>query len=319
MLSNQHTALEILEREQVKALSQPANFLAAIHLLARLMVGLGLFWLSVELGANSSFFLVPVFLACGAWHSFWGYAGIGHEFYHDRVFSSRLLNQFLFRAASYLTLNNPSFFTDSHSFHHRHTFAEGDRESFSVQDWRLHKIILYGSVDLHLLVKRLVYLGANAVGYVFKGGRLERLERQHQREALGMLSTQLAIHALLFLFSDTVLGNLLFLLLPVTGLLLSRILAQSQHLGLQHHRDHGPLQHSRTLVLPWLLEFLYAGMQYHAAHHLVPAVPYYRLPTLHALLKAKCLLKEERLMPFLLNEFPRLIHAERQFMGGSCE
>lgn len=260
-----------------------------------------------------SILFVPVFLVCGIWHSFWGYAGIGHEFFHARVFSSRRLNKFFFRAASYITLNNPGFFTDSHSFHHRHTFSDGDSESLSLQEWRLRNIIWYGGVDLHLLAKRLAYLGTNAAGYSYKESRFERLALGYQLEAVGMLLTHLGIHAVLFLFIDSFWGNLLFLLLPVTGLLLVRVLAQSQHLGLQHQREHGPLLHSRSLVLPWLLEFLYAGMNFHAEHHLIPSVPYYRLPELHVLLKEKCLLQEVRLMPFLLSEFPRLVRAAREF------
>ena len=313
MKSPHQTVFEILEREQVKELSQPDNLLAAIHLLARLAVGLGLFWLSLKLAVMMSVFFVPAFLVCGTWHSFWGYAGIGHEFYHARVFSSRRINEFFFRAASYITLNNPSFFADSHSFHHRCTFSAGDSESLSIQKWHLRNIICYGCVDLHLLVKRIGYLGTNAVGYAYKGGRLERLESRHQREAIGMLSTHLAIHGLLFLFTGAVWGNLLFLLLPVTGLLLARMLAQCQHLGLYQYRDLGPLRHSRSLALPWLLEFLYAGMNFHAEHHLVPSVPYYRLPELHLLLKEKCLLQEERLIPFLLRDFPRLVRAAQEF------
>lgn len=301
------TIFEILDREQVKKLLEPADLLASVHLLARTAIGTGLFWCSLKLAVVGSPFFVLVFLVCGIWHSFWGYAGIGHEFYHSRVFSSRWLNEFWFRTASYLTLNNPSFFAESHAFHHRYTFLPGDAEARSLQSWRVRDVIWYGSVDVPLLIKRLGYLGLNAIGYICQDGLLQRLERKHQREAMGMLSVHLAIHTILFACTQTLLSNLLFLLLPVTGLLPSRVLAQTQHIGLEKLREYGALKHSRSLSLPWLLEFLYAGMNFHAEHHLVPAVPYYHLPKLRAILIERGLLEEENLLNFLIHEFPRLI------------
>lgn len=307
MISPPQNVFDILSRDQVKALSQPSDLLAAVHLLIRIAVDFGLFWWSLKLAVAGSVYFIPVFLLCGIWHSFWGYAGIAHEFYHARVFSSRLINQLCFSIASYLTLNNPSFFAESHALHHRHTFTSDDNEGRSIQAWGLPNVFWYSTIDLPLLVKRMVYLITNAAGFVRRGGQLDRLSRKHQREALRMLSVHLVIHVFLIASTETLVANLLFLFLPMTGLLPARLLAQVQHLGLQEYLDQGPLCHSRSLTCHWLIEFLYAGMNFHAEHHLFPSIPYYKLSQVHLLLVEKGLLREVRLLPFLIYEFPHLM------------
>lgn len=299
--------LDILSHQQLAELSEPSNTIAAQHLSIRVVCECILFWGAVQLADAGSLLFFPVFIVCGIWHSFWGYAGIGHELYHARVFSSRGLNFQLFRLASYLTLNNPKFFEESHSLHHRNTFSERDFEAYSRQSWRARDFFWYATVDLPLLIKRVVYIFTNSIGYVHRGARLESTGVGHQREALGIISLHLLVHGLIILLIGDPLVNLLFLFLPVTCLLPSRVLAQAQHLGLADMRNQGPLRHSRTLALPRVVQFLYAGMNFHAEHHLIPRVPYYRLPQLNAILKERGLVRDMGLIQFLRGEFFNLV------------
>ena len=55
----------------------------------------------------------------------------------------------------------------------------------------------------------------------------------------------------------------------------------TQHAGLQEDvLDHR--YSTRTVLMNPVFRFLYLNMNYHVEHHMFPAVPYYRLPALHA-------------------------------------
>jgi len=303
--------LDIINRQELSSLSRICDRIAACHLALRAAGEALLFWSSLQLAVERSPWFLPVFLLCGSWHSFWGYAGIGHEFYHGRVFSSSFFNRAAFRISSYLTLNNPKFFADSHALHHRETFSQSDQEARALQAWGAYDVFCYATVDLPLLVKRWTYILFNASGRLPGGSRLSGVTGAHRREAVAMLVFLAAAHFALWILTGKLESNLLFLLLPVTGLLPARVLAQTQHLGLAGSRDQGPLGHSRTVRLPWLLEFLYSGMNFHAEHHLAPVIPYYRLPELHAILIKRGLLSPVELWPFLRDHFGNLIRAQQ--------
>ena len=63
--------------------------------------------------------------------------------------------------------------------------------------------------------------------------------------------------------------------------------------------------------LPWLLEFLYAGMNFHAEHHLAPIIPFYRLRDFHESLVSRGLLKSENFSQFLRNDFYKFVMEQR--------
>jgi len=117
-----------------------------------------------------------------------------------------------------------------------------------------------------------------------------------------MLTFHSLVHFILWNFLLTWYANALWFLLPFTGQFFNRLLAQSQHVGLDHLKEEGALSHSRTLLLPRLIEFLYAGMNFHAEHHLIPAIPYYKLPKLNALLVERNLLICADAVSFFLDE-----------------
>lgn len=292
----------VIDKQALRELCRPRDAKAWFDLLLRiggeaLLFGLAVYFLDRSLPVALVFFYLAA-----VWHGFWGYAGIGHELSHGRVFNSPTLNRVLYRAASYLTWNNPSFFAKAHGYHHRHTFADDDGEALSTQEWGPAALFGYITVDLPLLLRRLFYVLVNAAGFIPRDGRWSALEWTYQRDAIAMLVFNLAIHAALALSLGDWRVNLLWFLLPFTGQVFNRLLAQSQHIGLAGFKAEGPLKHSRTIKLPWLFEFLYAGMNFHVEHHLVPAVPYYRLTELNALLVQRGLLAEVQAQPYFLRE-----------------
>lgn len=278
------------------------NLRASIDLIYRVCGEALLFVLFVYFLEIKAILAAFFFYLCSIWHGFWGYAGIGHELHHGRVFSSQFLNKFLFRFASYITWNNPWFFERSHKYHHLKTFDGDDAEAHSLQNWSSASIFFYLTIDFPVLCRRLFYISINCLGYSFAKGRIVRLDRACQLDAIYMLSFNLTIQYVIALAFDSWIINLGWFLLPFTGQFFNRMLAQSQHIGLLVLKDGGPLKNSRTLNLPKFLEFLYAGMNFHAEHHLMPGVPYYNLPKMNLLMLSKGLITPVDTFSFFTRE-----------------
>lgn len=102
----------LLTRDELDRLAHRDNVVAARHLSYRFLLhaisgGLGYLWLQSGEIALGLAVLVPHFVAA----SFLGWAGIGHELFHNSVFTSRRVNRFLFVLFSILTWNgNPPNF-----------------------------------------------------------------------------------------------------------------------------------------------------------------------------------------------------------------
>jgi len=294
--------LDIIDKPTLVELCKPSDAVASRHLVYRIAGESLLFTAATLLFENWFFASLVLFYICAVWHGFWGYAGIGHEFYHCRVFSNPSINKVLFRLASYSTWNNPEFFRVSHNHHHRNTFAADDSEAFSTQDWRSLAIIFYIGIDFPLIFRRLLYAIINSAGLTISEGKVSRIGWRFQIESILMLTFHSLVHFILWNFLLTWYANALWFLLPFTGQFFNRLLAQSQHVGLDHLKEEGAFSHSRTLLLPRLIEFLYAGMNFHAEHHLIPAIPYYKLPKLNALLVERNLLICADAVSFFLDE-----------------
>ena len=302
---DKHFRVELFKQDNAKAFSDLILRIGGEVLLLALVL--------YFLENRSVLFIIP-FYVCSIWHSFWGYAGIGHEFYHARVFSSPNINKLLFRISSYLTWNNPVFFEKSHRYHHAHTFADDDSEGYSLQKWDWFSILLYLTIDLPQMYRRIFYVLINALGITISGGSYVRMDGRSQMEAISMIIFNVAIQFGFSIAFHSLAINIVWFLLPFTGQFYNRLLAQSQHIGLSTLNNDGPLKHSRTLLLPRVIEFLYAGMNFHAEHHLAPAVPYYNLPKLNAVLFDKGLIIKIDIQSFFCQDFWWAIQDARSFV-----
>lgn len=277
---------QILTKEQLDELKKINNFRATVDLIFRLAGELILLALLVNLVLSKNYTLaVVVFFIVSVWHSFWGYAGLSHELFHGRVFSNKKFTRIVLYFANALTWTNGFFFRKSHSLHHAKTFDKKDTE-VSLQPWRVLSIIQYVFVDFQVAFKRVYFALLNSLG-IFPGIVMTNSESRHaQLIAIWILLFNVAIQLILWFFFENLILNLLFFLIPFSGHIINRMLAQSQHLGLSKNKNKGPVYHSRTVIVPFILEFLYSGMNYHVEHHLYPMIPYYNLPKIHSILKA---------------------------------
>jgi fatty acid desaturase len=292
----------ILSRDEFRALSQINDRVAIAHMSARIFLNFALASvLSYSLGEQLCVLAILSWVAYSIQFHFWGYAGIGHELLHERVFMSKKANNFLYEVCSALTWNNAAMFKDSHMLHHRATFSMHDVESKSVQGWGPTDILGYLLVDLRSMFRRIYYTLINTFGYY---PDLSRLDPRYAFSARVTLVFNVNLYLLIYGLTSAAFLTLLLALSPFSCSLLNKILAKAQHHGLEQHGEDSSLKFSRTLKLPQALRFLYANMNYHAEHHFAPSVPYYRLPELHETLKSKGLVASQSLGDFLKNEFP---------------
>lgn len=301
-----------INKELLKQLSKPNDAVACSHIIIRVSGEAFLFFGVIYCLPVSWCLSFLFFYLSAIWHSFWGYAGISHELMHARVFSIKKTNLNLFILTSYLSWNNPAFFRKSHRFHHQFIFDEQDEEGHSFQNWSFFAIVSYLTIDIQGMLRRLFYVLINALGFFLYQRKLKRLDWAYQKHACLMIIFHAMFQYILWLFFHNPYVNILFFLLPFAGQFINRLLAQSQHIGLKQWKKEGALKNSRTVILPKWLEFLYAGMNFHAIHHLYPYIPYYNLGKLNDELVKKCLVTNIDWKFFFFYEVWRLISIEKK-------
>jgi fatty acid desaturase len=146
--------------------------------------------------------------------------------------------------------------------------------------------------DYFNFYKRILYTVFNSLGFelIFSGWVInkieiippEKLEVVWHARAILLLNATFLLSV--YLIANSVTIAILFLITPFTASFLNTLLAEAQHQGLESMKELGPLFHSRTILLPPPISFIYANMNYHAEHHLAPSIPYYNLPKFHEFL-----------------------------------
>lgn len=299
----------LLTPDEFRRLTAPDDRVAYAHLALRIGIHAGLLWAMAQawFAGHPALALLVAYLNAVLWQ-FGGYAGIGHELFHKKVFGSKPVNTLLFHLFSYATWNNPSYFEKSHAFHHASAFDDADTEIYRDFPTDAAGIARLALLDYQALYRRVLYAVFNALGYEVYFGRPIRLRRMPaerrgaQTSAIGILAFNAAWLALFFLATRSPALMLVVFLTPFIGELPNRVLALAQHAGLDDNKDKGALLFSRTVSLPAPIAFFYANMNYHAEHHLLPTVPYYKLPQLHAVLNAKLgVEREERNFAYLFS------------------
>jgi len=269
-------APKLLDRDAYRRLLVRRDGLAAALLLVRVV-----FHVTLLAGANLLFasghviaailLLIPHFLT---W-SFLGWAGIGHELFHNSVFSARWLNRLLFVVFSVLTWNNYGYFDVTHPAHHRRTLGEDDLEAspqarLIAALWRRLRILVLNATGV---------APGNAMARVFPPDSDEL--RQLKTGARAVLAGQALLIAACLALGSPFLA-LAISLAPFCLTFPNRTLAALQHFNLAADETEGVYEAStRTLVLDPVTGFFYADMNYHLEHHHFPAIPHYNLRGVH--------------------------------------
>ncbi|MEM9349886.1 MAG: fatty acid desaturase [Pseudomonadota bacterium] len=232
-----------------------------------------------------SWWSVPFWLAYGVLNAS-GADARWHECGHRTAFKTAWMNEVIYQIASFMLIRNPVVWRASHLRHHTDTIIVG----------RDPEIQLMRPPDL-------VTLFLNLFGIPYLWDHLKRLALHasgsvHPEEATFMrkgepeAATRVA-RIWVAIFAATILAAVAFqswipLLLiggpRIYGTWHMVMTGTLQHLGLAENvTDHR--LNTRTVMMNPISRFIYLNMNYHIEHHIFTAIPYYRLPEAHALLR----------------------------------
>lgn len=230
-------------------------------------------------------------LGCGA---------LMHECGHGSLFASKKLNRFVgeWLGAAPVLYKLDDYMT-SHLKHHR--------EIGNQQDPDLHRYERY-PVSKHALKRKLWrditgqttwkitkgQLRANDILTIDANGKqrfnLRNLFLNWHRPVL----SNLLLFVVLAAFGYSWLYLLWVAAYFSTYMVCSRIRNLAEHAAVPDLTSMDPLMNTRTTIPRWWERFTFApnSVNYHLEHHLIPAIPKYRLAAFHQALKQKGLLRE---------------------------
>ncbi len=205
-----------------------------------------------------------------------------HETIHSTAFKSNRLNDLVAGICGFLVLLPPHWFRQFHFAHHRFTNDPGrDPELAYAKPSTLVQYLTYLS-GLPVWFSQLRSLIGNALGRNKDAFVAAKEKGAVQREARVYLACYLGVIA----FSVTNQSAVLFwtwLLPALLGQPFLRAYLLAEHAGCPLVPD--MLENSRTTLTNPLVLFFTWNMPYHAEHHVLPAVPFWRLPALYEITK----------------------------------
>jgi Na+-transporting NADH:ubiquinone oxidoreductase subunit F len=283
---------ELTERTNARAIADAALWVA-------LLVGFG--------GAAAIAFPNPwsilLFVVYGA--LFGAADARWHEFGHGTACSNERVNGVMYQFASLILWRGPTLWRWSHFRHHSDTIIVGRDPEIQLTrpPSRLRLAINYtGLRNQPEMLWRIVQHAFGKVDPV----ALDLVPKNERSKIVWEARFSIAFHVVVVVLAvatQSWLPVLLVGLPTIYGAWVVLFFGTTQHLGLQEDvLDHRA--NSRTVYMNPVFRFLYLNMNYHVEHHIFPAVPYYRLPALHAEIKYA-----------LPEPSPNCWHAYREILG----
>ncbi len=269
----QFTRRDLIDPKELRDLTQRSDVYGWLqlgsHLGAVLIVGL-LHW-----AALGSWWVLLTGFALGVLINFL-YAG-QHELSHATVFATRKLNEWAGRAIGFILLFPRDFDQVMHFAHHQYT-QDWERDGELVREpYTLNTYLLWMS-GLTYWRNRVFGIVRRARGIILEPYIKPSEEAKIIRES----RIHLAGYGLIALIS-LALGSWAVLTFWLIPMILTKPVHQLQntieHLGLSHKDD--ILENTRSTRTNAVMRWLCWQMPYHTAHHMFPAVPFWKLHRLN--------------------------------------
>ena len=200
-----------------------------------------------------------------------------HEATHQTPFANRALNEWVGRGCGLILLLPFEWFRAFHLAHHRHTNIPGrdpELEGGKPETWRAYLLHISG---LPVWAGQVRQLWRNAKGADPAPFVPRRAQPRIAREARIMLGIY-AVAAASFTVTPLLLWVWIVPLLLGQPVLRLYLLAEHGRCAYVANM----LENTRTTFTNRLVRYLAWNMPYHTEHHVLPAVPFHRLPALHA-------------------------------------
>ncbi|NKB53485.1 MAG: fatty acid desaturase [Rhizobiaceae bacterium] len=207
-----------------------------------------------------------------------------HETVHRTPFASESLNLWVGRFCGFLVFLGPEWFRYFHFAHHRYTHEPGrDPELASAKPETALQYLTYISgipetfQRIRTLFRNAIY--ANRDAYVPIKGKTKVM-----KEARIQLALYGALIAASIALESTFLVWVWLVPFLVGGPFLRGYLL-AEHARCPHVAS--MLENTRTTFTTPLVRFLAWNMPYHVEHHAYPAVPFYKLPEFHEVIRGE--------------------------------
>lgn len=203
-----------------------------------------------------------------------------HECTHRTPFRSPALNDWAGRVCGVLILLPFAWFRAFHLAHHRFTNLPGkdpELESPKPETWAGWLIHVSGLPAWRDTIRLLIRLGLGRERAAYLPGRaLPRMEREAR-----IMLVLYAVAALSLVWSPVLIW--IWLVPVVLGQPALRIYLLAEHGDCP--RVANMFENTRTTFTTRAMRFLAWNMPYHVEHHVLPTVPFHRLPDLHRLIR----------------------------------
>jgi fatty acid desaturase len=298
--ASRRRATDLLSRDQIAALTQRSDWRGAWAIVSVwLVIAAALALLAYR--PNALTFVVALIVLGGRQLAL---AILEHEAAHGTLFRTRWMNDVL---GDWLCARpiwqDVAKYRQHHMRHHAHTGTPQDSDRSLVSPFPIshaalaRKLLrdLTGLTGLKVLYGRLMmdagllrWTVASDVQWLPRGGRSRRrIAITALRNMAPMLITNGVLLAILAASGHAWLYGVWALAYLTTFTLFLRIRAIAEHACTEDTPD--VLRNTRSTRAGWLARLTVAPMHVnlHREHHLLASVPYYRLPTLHRLLRER--------------------------------
>ena len=244
------------------------------------IVGLAIAWVAIGFGMLQTSHIalyIPGYLLIGAiMHSL---AIFTHESTHGILFKNRFLNRWI----GFLT-GLPAFISVSaygvvHAVHHKHTGDAHDPDEFTnaVKNPDLQRLAFFAWL----------FFGGPFYIFLHVPYMAFQLGRPHERRAvffeyalMSVIYTVLIVWSIQRGFFHVVIHT--WFVPALVAMVFVNVRGVAEHM-MTPGAD--PFTSTRTVISNRMISFFMNNLNYHLEHHLIPNIPWYRLPALHALLR----------------------------------
>lgn len=202
-----------------------------------------------------------------------------HEGIHGSLFRSKNTDRWFGFLLGVPSLVSFTAYRVTHLAHHRYNRTENDPDEFSnltQRGWVL-SLAFYGWMMAGTFVYFLLHVPMTALR---RGKPAERVAVLVEYACLGTLYAGVLICGWRFGFLDVLLHC--WLLPMIVAVICGNVRGWAEHMMTV---PGNPLTQTRTVTSNRVVSFLTLNLNYHLEHHLFPAIPWYRLAKLHALLQ----------------------------------
>lgn len=201
-----------------------------------------------------------------------------HECAHGNMFRNSMLDHGVGFLLGIPALMSITAYQVTHRLHHKYNRSPRDPDEFTnlSNNQRILSIAFY----VWALLGMPLYLVHIAITALARGNTKQRWTVIVEESLIiGLVCLVVAVAAKMGYFSVL----LHCWLIPIVfAMLMANTRAWSEHtMTLRGH----PLTQSRTVISNRLVALFLCNQNYHLEHHLFPAIPWYRLPTVHNLLQ----------------------------------